>query len=194
MEIYGDTQSGNCMKVKYTADLLGLNYTWHHVDIMAGASRSEEFLKLNPRGQVPVIALEGGRTLAQSNAIITFLAEGSHLLPDEPFDRAKALEWLFWEQYSHEPYIAVCRFHMHYLSKPKETREAWRVERGEAALDAMELHLAGSEWLAGRAFSITDIALYAYTHLAEQGGFDLSARPEIQRWISSCGDHLVPGP
>lgn len=194
MDIYGDTQSGNCMKVKYTADLLGLNYTWHHVDIMAGASRTDEFLKLNPRGQVPVIALEGGRTLAQSNAIITFLAEGSHLLPKEQFDRAKVLEWLFWEQYSHEPYIAVCRFHMHYLGKPKETREAWRVERGEAALHAMEQHLAGSEWLAARAFSIADIALYAYTHLAEEGGFDLNARPEIQRWISSCGEHLALSP
>ena len=137
MEIYGDTQSGNCMKVKYTADLLGLEYTWNHVDIMSGGSRTQEFLKLNPQGQVPIVVLEDGRPLSQSNAIISYLAQDSELLPDDAFARAKVLEWLFWEQYSHEPYIAVCRFHMHYLGKTAEQLEDWRVQRGYQALAAM---------------------------------------------------------
>ncbi len=190
MDIYGDTQSGNCMKVKYTAELLGVAYIWHHVDIMQGASRTEEFLKLNPHGQVPAIALADGRTLAQSNAILIYLAQGSRLLPDDPYQQAKINQWLFWEQYSHEPYIAVCRFHMHYLGKPKQTREPWRVERGEAALDAMEQHLTDAQWLAGDSFSIADIALYAYTHLAGEGGFDLAARPHVRRWIDECCEQL----
>ena len=186
MKIYGDKQSGNCMKVKYTADFLGLNYDWIAVDILKGESRTQAFLELNPMGQVPVIELEDGRCLSQSNAIISFLARGTKLLPDDSFDQAKAQEWLFWEQYSHEPYIAVCRFHMHYLGKSKDSREPWRVEKGEAALDAMEQALSSNRWLAADQFTIADIALFAYTHLAEEGGFDLSSRPQVRRWIGDC--------
>jgi glutathione S-transferase len=186
MKIYGDARSGNCMKVKYTADLLGRAYEWVEIDIMQGQSRTPEFLQLNPHGQVPTIMLEDGRTLAQSNAIIRFLARGSALLPDAPYDRAKVDEWLFWEQYSHEPYIAVCRFHMLYLNKPAATREPWRVERGERALDAMEHRLAEAEWLVGPKLTVADIALYAYTHVADQGGFDLTTRRNVQRWITDC--------
>ena len=193
MDIYGDTQSGNCMKVKHTADLLGLGYRWHAVNIMEGGSRNAEFLRINPHGQVPVIVLGDGRSLSQSNAIISYLAEGSHLLPSESFARAKVMQWLFWEQYSHEPYIAVCRFHMHYLGKPRATREGWRVERGEAALDALEVQLSNSQWIANDQFSIADIALFAYTHLAEEGGFDLSSRPNVTRWISECRSALALG-
>lgn len=186
MDIYGDTQSGNCMKVKYTTDILGIQYKWIPIDIMQGGSRTEQFLGVNPHGQVPAIVLEDGRSLAQSNAIICFLAHGTKLLPDDPFEQAKVHEWLFWEQYSHEPYVAVCRFHMHYLKKPKDTREAWRVERGEAALDTLERQLSQSRWLAADRFTVADIALFAYTHLAEEGGFDLKARPNLQRWIDEC--------
>lgn len=186
MKIYGDSNSGNCLKVKYTADYLGLDYEWIAVDITHGESRTPDFLEINPQGQVPVIQLEDGRCLAQSNAIIRYLAQGTALLPEDAYLQAKVDEWLFWEQYSHEPYIAVCRFHMLYLGKPKESRELWRVERGEQALDYMGNHLAGRPWLAGDTFTIADIALLAYTRVAHEGGFDLEARQNVQQWIQDC--------
>ena len=186
MKIYGDMVSGNCLKVKYTADYLGIPYSWEAIDILQGESRSDEFLALNPVGQVPVIKLDDGRTLSQSNAIIQFLAEESPLLPDDAFERAIVNQWLFWEQYSHEPYIAVCRFTMKYLGKPKDEREAWRVERGETALDFMAGTLDGRTWLAADRFTVADIALLAYTRLAHEGGFDLSSRPAVQNWILRC--------
>lgn len=194
MKIHGDLQSGNCLKVKYTADALGLSYDWVSVDILQAESRTPEFLALNPQGQVPVIVFEDGRSLAQSNAIIRYLARGSRLLPDDAFLRAKVDEWLFWEQYSHEPYVAVCRFHMRYLNKPKDTRDAWRVERGEMALDLLEHHLSRSDWLVGSDLSIADISLLAYTRLAEEGGFELSTRPGVRRWIAGCEDALSIAP
>jgi len=184
--IYGDPASGNCQKVRLVAEHLKLDYTWIGIDIMAGESRTDAYLAKFPQGQVPAIELADDRTLAQSNAIIRFLAEGSTLLPDDPFLQAKVDEWLFWEKYSHEPYIAVCRFHMVYLGKPKETREAWRVERGEKALDHMNAHLAGQDWLAGAAATIADVSLFAYTGVAHEGGFDLSTRPNVESWIIRC--------
>ena len=120
MKIYGDSKSGNCLKVSWTADFLGRSYTWIETDIMQGESRTPDFLAMNPAGQVPVVVLEDGRTLAQSNAIILHLAEGSSLIPQDAYDRARMLEWLFWEQYSHEPYVAVARFQVRYLGKPVE--------------------------------------------------------------------------
>ena len=146
MQIYGDSNSGNCLKVKYTADYLGLGYEWINVDIMQGENRTPDFLRINPQGQVPVIELGDGRCLAQSNAIIRYLARGTALLPEDPYLQAKVDEWLFWEQYSHEPYIAVCRFHMLYQGNPREAREPWRVERGEQALDYMEMILTSRQW------------------------------------------------
>jgi glutathione S-transferase len=184
MIIYGDLASGNCLKVKYTADLLRLPYTWVSVDITKGESRIPEFLARNPQGQVPTIELTDGRVLAQSNAIIRYLARGSALLPDDAFLQAKVDELLFWEQYSHEPYIAVCRFHMHYLGRPKEAREPARVERGEAALDLMDKLLAGRDWLVGTTMTIADVALVAYTRLAHEGGFDLAPRAAVRAWIA----------
>ena len=186
MRIYGDINSGNCLKVKYTADFLGLDYEWISVDITQGESRTADFLEINPQGQVPVIQLEDGRCLAQSNAIIRYLAQGTALLPGDAYLQAKVNEWLFWEQYSHEPYIAVCRFHMLYQGKPRGAREQWRVERGELALDYMENHLAGRQWLAGDTFTIADIALLAYTRVAREGGFDLKNRPRVGQWIQDC--------
>lgn len=183
MRIYGDSRSGNCLKVKYTADRLGLPYAWQEVDVANRETRSPAFLRLNPQGQVPLLVLEDGSRLSQSNAIITYLATGSPLLPDTALAHAKVLEWLFWEQYSHEPYIAVCRYHMVYLGRSADQREAWRVERGDAALDLMERELDGRNWFAGPSFSIADVALLAYTRLAAEGGFDLNCRPNVQRWI-----------
>lgn len=186
MRIHGDINSGNCLKVKYTADYLGQDYEWIPVDITQGESRTPDFLRMNPQGQVPVIQLEDGGYLAQSNAIMRYLAKGTALLPEDNYLQAKVDEWLFWEQYSHEPYIAVCRFHMLYQGKPRESREPWRVERGEQALDYMEKQLAGRQWLAGDAFTIADIALLAYTRLAHEGGFDLENRPRVGQWVQDC--------
>jgi glutathione S-transferase len=183
MNIYGDLASGNCLKVKYTADYLGIPYRWIPVDIMKGESRTPEALRRNPMGQVPTVELSDGRCLAQSNAIIRFLARGSGLLPDDAFSQAKVDELLFWEQYSHEPYIAVCRFHMRYLGRPRQARDVRRVERGEAALDLMEKLLGGRDWLVGSSMTIADIALLAYTRLAHEGGFDVAVRPAVTAWI-----------
>ena len=154
------------------------------VDITKGESRTAAFLARNPQGQVPTIKLPDGRVLAQSNAIIRYLARGSALLPDDAFLQAKIDELLFWEQYSHEPYIAVCRFHMHYLGRPKEAREPARVERGEAALDLMDKLLTGRDWLVGTTMTIADVALVAYTRLAHEGGFDLAPRAAVRAWIA----------
>lgn len=190
MRVYGDDTSGNCLKVRYTADYVGRAYDWVVVSALGGETRTPDFLALNPMGQIPVVQFDDGRTLAQSNAIIRYLATGSGLLPQDTFAQAKVDEWLFWEQYSHEPYVAVCRFQMHYLGKPAAEREAWRVEKGEAALDLMERHLADREWLAGEAFSIADISLLAYTRLAHEGGFDLTARTAVRGWIKRCEGQL----
>lgn len=203
MRIYGDINSGNCLKVKYTADHLGLAYHWHDVDVTRNETRSPEFLGLSDMGQVPVVTLDDGRSLAQSNAIIRYLARGSRLLPDDPWLQAKIDEWLFWEQYSHEPYVATCRFHMAYLGKSKESRDPAKVERGEKALDHMERMLGaptpspsrqgGGEplrFLVGPSLTIADIALYAYTHVAHEGGFDLATRPQVQAWLARCRTQL----
>lgn len=183
MKIYGDRGSGNCQKVSITADYLKIPYQWVDIDIMKNESRSEAFLKKSPMGQVPVIELDDGRCLAQSNAIIRYLASGSSLLPADRFAQAKIDELLFWEQYSHEPYVATTRYHMIYLGHTKDQREPMRVERGEKALDLMETMIKGRTWFAGEALSVADIALIAYTRLAHEGGFDMASRPQVMAWI-----------
>lgn len=154
------------------------------------ATRTPEYLAKFPQGQVPAIEFDDGRCLSQSNAIMRYLARGSPLLPEDAWAQAKIDEWLFWEQYSHEPYIAVCRFQMLYQGKPRAAREAWRVERGEKAFDLMEGQLVGREWLATGRFTIADIALLPYSRLAHEGGFDLSGRPGLIAWISRCENAL----
>jgi len=186
MRVYGDLISGNCLKVKWTADALGLPYTWVPIDIMKGESRTAAYLAKFPQGQVPAVEFGDGRTLAQSNAIIRYLARGSPLLPDDTWAQAKVDEWLFWEQYSHEPYIATSRFHMLYQGKSKEQRDGWRVERGEKALDLMESELGKRAFFAGDACTVADVALLAYTRVAHEGGFDLEVRPHVQAWIARC--------
>ena len=165
-------------------DVLGRDYRWIEVDIMSGGSRTPEFLQLNPFGQVPTLVLEDGRTLAQSNAILLHLAEGTPWIPADPWQRAKMLEWLFWEQYSHEPYVAVARFQRVYAGKSADEVEPRLIERGTIALSRMETGLAGADWLAGgHGTTLADLALVAYTRVAHEGGFDLSVYPNIRRWI-----------
>ena len=183
LRIYGDTKSGNCLKVKWTAQRLGLAFDWVEIDILKAQSRTADFLALNPAGQVPAVVLEDGRALAQSNAILLHLAEGSALIPADPFERAKMFEWLFWEQYSHEPYVAVARFQMAYLGKPREDLDPKLVERGAAALARLEQQLALTPYLVGAQLTLADIALVAYTRVAHEGGFDLSHYPAITAWI-----------
>jgi glutathione S-transferase len=184
LTIYGDRISGNCLKVKWTAETLAIPYTWRDVDVTKAESRTPAFLALNPAGQVPTVVLDDGRTLAQSNAIILHLAEGSALIPADAYERAKLLEWLFWEQYSHEPYIAVARFQMKYLGKPASELEPRIVERGEAALALMDQALQGREYLVGAALTLADIALVAYTRMAADGGFALSDYPAVEAWVA----------
>ncbi|MFT3940789.1 glutathione S-transferase family protein [Rhodopseudomonas sp.] len=184
MKIYGDLNSGNCLKVKWTCDRLGLPYEWIAIDTMKGETRTPAFLALNPAGQVPVVAFDDGRSLAQSNAIIRYLARGSDLIPADPWLEAKMDEWLFWEQYSHEPYIAVCRFQMVYLGKPASELDPDKVRRGHAALARMERHLVDNEFLAGERLSLADVVLLAYTRMAEQGGFALKDYPAVRAWIA----------
>lgn len=190
MRIYGDLDSGNCLKVKYTADHLGLPYEWVPVDIMAGESRTPDFLARSVMGQVPVVEFEDGRSLAQSNAIIRHLARGSDLLPDDPWLQAEVDQWLFWEQNGHEFFVAGARFQMVYLKRTKEQREPLRVERGEQALDLMERALSTRDFFVGNRLTVADIALLAYTRLAPEGGFDLSSRTSIRSWIGRCEQAL----
>ncbi|TAL32063.1 glutathione S-transferase family protein [Phenylobacterium sp.] len=184
MKIYGDSKSGNCLKVSWTADFLGRPYDWIDVDILQGESRTADFLAMNPAGQVPVVLLDDGRALAQSNAIILHLAEGSPLIPADAYDRARMLEWMFWEQYSHEPYVAVARFQVRYQGKPVEDLEPRLVERGNAALARLEQGLQGSSFLVGDRVTLADVALVAYTRLAHEGGFDLAAYPSVKAWVA----------
>ena len=192
--IYGDEGSGNCLKVKYVSDYLGIGYQWRHVDILQGETRTPTYLARNPMGQIPLLELSDGRYLAQSNAILRYLARDSSLIPDDHYLAAKMDAWLFWEQYSHEPYIAVCRYQMMYLHKTKEEREPMRVERGEAALDLMDKALVGRSWLMEEGCTLADVALLPYTSLAHEGGFDLGSRRNIQTWIVRCEDTLGLSP
>lgn len=184
LTVHGDIRSGNCLKVKWMLDALGRDYKWREINIMSGASRTPSFLALNPSGQVPVLVLEDGRTLAQSNAILLHLAEGTPWIPADVYERARMLEWLFWEQYSHEPYIAVARFQRLYAGRRADEIEPRLIERGRQALARMEAGLGASDWLAGgRRATLADLALVAYTRVAPEGGFDLDPYPGLRDWI-----------
>lgn len=165
-------------------DALGRDYQWRETDIMSGGSRTDAFLALNPFGQVPVLVLEDGRALAQSNAILLHLGEGTRWIPDDAWERAKMLEWLFWEQYSHEPYVAVARFQRVYAGRAAHEVEPRLMERGRIALARMEAALSATSWLAGGAeTTLADLALVAYTRVADEGGFELAACPAVRGWI-----------
>jgi glutathione S-transferase len=186
MRIYGDTNSGNCLKVKWVCDVLRKPYDWTDIDTMKGESRTGDFLKLNPAGQVPVLVLDDGRALAQSNAIIRYLAVGTDLIPRDPYLAAKMDEWLFWEQYSHEPFIAVCRFQLVYLKKSVGDLDPEKIKRGYAALARMEMQLHQTRFLVAETLTLADIALLAYTRVAHEGGFHLDGYAALRRWIADC--------
>jgi glutathione S-transferase len=183
VRIFGDSISGNCLKVKWTADHLSLPYEWVETSVVTGETRTPEFLAMNPAGQVPLAVLDDGRPLAQSNAIILHLARGSALIPTDPYLQARMFEWMFWEQYSHEPYVAVARFQVRYRGRDPATLEPELVGRAEAALDRLEAALAGSTWIVGDAFSLADMALLPYTRFAPEAGLDLSRWQSLTAWI-----------
>lgn len=190
LQVYGDLGSGNCLKVKYIADATGTPYTWHHVGARSGGTSTPEFLKLNPAGQMPVVVLDDGRPLSQSNAILRYLAKGSRFIPADDYEQAKVDEWLFWEQYSHEPTVAVARARVVYDKQDPQDLDPALVTRANKALDLLEQALTGREFLVGETMTIADIALLAYTRQAPQGGFDLSGRPALLRWIAACEHEL----
>jgi len=186
LKLYGDSASGNCYKIQLLLSFLEVSYKWIEVDIMVGETRTEAFLKMNPNGRIPLLELEDGSHLAESDAILFYLAEGTRFLPDDRLGRARALQWMFFEQYSHEPNIAVLRFWKLYAKKSREDEPQWaaREKAGYAALDVMERELATRDWFVGDKPSIADIALYAYTHVADEGGFDLLGYPAIRAWMA----------
>jgi len=184
--VFGMAASGNCHKVKLALDLLRIPYRWHETDIMKGESRTPEFLRMNPTGKVPVLQIDTHTFLPESNAILCYLAEGSDLWPGDRLTRAQALQWLFFEQYSHEPYIAVARFIRAFLKKHDDPRLPDIMKRGNAALEVMQTHLTRHPFFVAGRLTIADIALFAYTHKAEDGGFDLAPYPAVRAWLDRC--------
>jgi glutathione S-transferase len=185
MLLYNSAVSGNCYKVRLLFAHLGVDYERREVDVVDRSNRLELLGDLNPALRVPTLLLDDGRPLAESNAIITYFAEGTPYLPADRYGRAQVLQWLFFEQYSHEPNIAVMRFWLTYAGGPPADAEVESKRRGGyAALDAMERRLSGRLFLVGEQFTIADIALYSYTHVADQGGFDLSSYPLIRAWLA----------
>jgi glutathione S-transferase len=185
LKVYGDSRSGNCYKVQLLCSEMEIPYDWREVDILAGDTRTPEFLAMNANGKIPLIALPDGRYLAESNAILCYLADGSEFFGHDAFARAEILQWMFFEQYSHEPFIATSRFIIRYLGNPDE-RQAdleQKKEGGYAALGVMEQRLRDHDFVAGGKFTIADIALFAYTHVADEGGFDLRDHPAVLDWI-----------
>jgi len=184
--VYGMATSGNCHKVKLALDILRIPYRWHETDIMKGESRTPEFLRMNPNGRVPLLQIDTNTFLPESNAILCYLADGSDLWPGDRLTRAQALQWLFFEQYSHEPYIAVARFLHVFVKRPDDPRMPDLKKRGEAALGVMEAHLTQHPFFVGKRLTIADIALFAYTHRADEAGFDLTPYPAVRAWVERC--------
>jgi glutathione S-transferase len=192
--LYSMQSSGNCYKPRLLMHQLDLPFRLVDTDSMNGETRQPAFLTLNPNGKVPLLVLPDGRTLAESNAMLLHLAEGTPYLPADAYDRAICYQWLFFEQYSHEPYIALARALIHLTPGGRET-SADRLpalhQRGNSALAVMEQHLAEHDWFAGKAYSVADIALYAYTHVAGEGDFDLAPYPAVRAWLGRVA--AVPG-
>ena len=190
IQFYGDSISGNCYKLQLACSELEIEYDWHEMDILAGDTRTEKFLAMNANGKVPLMVLQDGRCLPESNAILSYLADGSGLAGDDRFAKANVMQWLFFEQYSHEPYIATSRFIMKYLGAPPDRQADLDAKRpgGYKALDVMENALGSAHYIANDTFSIADIALYAYTHVAHEGGFDLSDYSAVRDWLQRIED------
>jgi glutathione S-transferase len=188
--IYGDSISGNCMKVRFVADRLKIPFRWIETNVLNAETRKPEFLAINPAGQVPVVILADGRALAQSNAIMLHLAEGSSLIPADAYERALMHQWLFWEQYSHETAIAVRRFQKTFLKKPESEIDLSLKPKGEGALALMDRHLAGRNYFVMDRLTLADIALVAYTRWADEAGFDLNDWPSVRQWVGRIESEL----
>ncbi len=191
MKIYGDSLSGNCYKLTLLCSILQIEHEWVHIDILAGETQNDNFLAKNPNAKIPLLELDDGNYLSESNAILNYLAHGSALLSSDPYQHARMLQWQFFEQYSHEPYIAVARFIAKYLGLPAEKKAEYESKQagGHKALAVMETQLAKSDYLVNDSLSIADISLYAYTHVADEGGFDLNTYPAILKWMERIADH-----
>jgi glutathione S-transferase len=192
--IYGDSISGNCMKVRFVADRLKIPYRWIEVSVVAAETRKPEFLAINPAGQVPVVVLADGCPLAQSNAIMLHLAEGSSLIPGDAYERALMHQWLFWEQYSHETAIAVRRFQKTYLKRPESEIDPSLTLKGERALALMDRHLVDRSHFVADYLTLADIALVAYTRWADEAGFDLKDWPCVHKWVMRIETELALQP
>jgi len=184
--VHGMSASGNCHKVRMVLEALKLPYRWNEIDTRHGTTRTPQFLAMNPNGKAPVLEIEPGKYLPESNAILFYLAEGTPLLPDDRLARAQVLQWLFFEQYSHEPYIAVARFLRKFHPDPAAQRPLAdsKMNGGYRALEVMEGTLKDSSFFVGGRYTIADIALYAYTHVAHEGGFDLERFPAVRAWLA----------
>ncbi len=186
LRLYDYLPSGNGYKVRLLLTQLQIPFELIERDIMKGETRTAEFLAKFPNGRIPAIEFDDGKLLFESNAVISYFAENTQFIPQSRFERAQVLQWLFFEQYSHEPYIASVRFLVHIGPEAADPRRAMldvMIRRGYDALDVMEKHLASREWFVGNSYSIADIALYAYTHVADEGGFDLGKYPSIRGWL-----------
>lgn len=193
MQIYGDSESGNCYKLKLICGLVDRGYEWIPVDILAGETRTESFLALNPGGQIPVCVTDEGDVLTESNAILYYLARDSVYWPGDPLAQARVLQWQFFEQYTHEPSIAVARFIRHYQKMPAARQAEYeaKLTAGARALRLMDTHLAQRDYLVGDRASIADVSLFAYTHVADEGGFDLADFPAVLAWLARI--RALPG-
>jgi glutathione S-transferase len=185
LRLYDYFDSGNGYKVRLLLHQLAIPFELVELDIMKGETHTPAFLAKNPNGRIPTLELEDGGFLAESNAILFYLAEGTSFLPEDRLARARVLQWMFFEQYSHEPYVAVARFWLKHMDLDERRRAelAERQDKGRAALGVMERHMAEHDFLAGGAYSIADIALYAYTHVADEGGYDLEDFPAVRAWL-----------
>lgn len=192
-KVFGDIWSGNCYKVKLLMQFLEVKHEWVNVDILAGETSTDAFKKINPNARIPVVELGDDQYLWESNAILNYLAEGTEFLPKDKYDRAKVLQWQFFEQYSHEPYIATARYINKYLGLPKQRESEYHAkqEGGHKALTVMDNHLQDKQFFVESGATIADISLYAYTHVADEGGFDLSSYRNIQRWLRDF--ETIPG-
>jgi glutathione S-transferase len=186
LTLYDYLDSGNGYKIRLLLALLNRPYRWVELDILAGATRTPEFLAKNPNGRIPALQLADGTCLAESNAILWYLAEGTAFIPSEPLGRAQVLQWMFFEQYSHEPYVATPRFILKHLpaDSPRRAELPMRLKQGRAALAVMDAHLAVRRFFVAERYTIADIALYAYTHVAHEAGFDLVPYPHVSAWLA----------
>jgi glutathione S-transferase len=187
LTVYDFTGSGNGYKTWLLLSQLGVPYKRVERDILKGETRTPEFLKKNPNGRIPTLELEDGTFLFESGAILWYLAEGTKFAPTDRLERAQTLQWMFFEQYSHEPYVAVARFWKHFFDKLTPQQEAALpdiMKKGYAALDVMERHLEGRDFFVGKRYGLADISLYGYTHVAHEGGFELARYPRITAWLA----------